>query len=401
MNVNNHDIKYLAGKGNLDFKYCPRIPYSDVVCDYLNALSTLLMHDTKAKQFPDVISFAFWCRKANIAKLKEAYTEKNLRLGLGLVFHIAPSNVPVNFAFSYAFSLLAGNSNIVRVPSADFAQIEIICNAIDTVLNEPKYSVLSESSTFIRYSHNDEITGAISDCCNARIIWGGDDTIQNIRKLPVPVRSIEIAFADRYSFCAIDSKLILDLNDSELSRLAMSFYNDTYLMDQNACSSPNLLVWIGNEDHNALAKEKFWKAVIELVHNKYELQPVHAVDKYTKLCQNSIDLANVKYSKCYDNYLYCMGLSEVTTSMDELRGQCGYFYEFDTDNLNKVAHIINNKYQTLTYFGIEKEVLTNFVVTNSLSGIDRIVPIGSALDISIIWDGFDLIRTLSRIVDIK
>jgi hypothetical protein len=33
-----------------------------------------------------------------------------------------------------------------------------------------------------------------------------------------------------------------------------------------------------------------------------------------------------------------------------------------------------------------------------LIGVDRIVPIGTALDIGIYWDGYDLIRTLSRVI---
>ena len=38
---------------------------------------------------------------------------------------------------------------------------------------------------------------------------------------------------------------------------------------------------------------------------------------------------------------------------------------------------------------------------NSLNGIDRIVPIGQALDINFVWDGHDLNRSLTRIIDIK
>jgi hypothetical protein len=69
--------------------------------------------------------------------------------------------------------------------------------------------------------------------------------------------------------------------------------------------------------------------------------------------------------------------------------------------MNSIAHIINTKYQTLTYFGLKKAQLLDFVVRNRLSGIDRIVPIGSALDIGAIWDGYDIVRSLSRIIDIK
>jgi len=48
---------------------------------------------------------------------------------------------------------------------------------------------------------------------------------------------------------------------------------------------------------------------------------------------------------------------------------------------------------------VDREALRDFVVSNRLSGIDRVVPVGSALDISVIWDGYDIVRTLSRIID--
>ena len=73
------------------------------------------------------MTFAFFCRKANLIKLKNKFYETDLkRLGLGLVFHITPSNIPTNFAYSLLFGLINGNSNIIKVPSKEFPQISII-----------------------------------------------------------------------------------------------------------------------------------------------------------------------------------------------------------------------------------------------------------------------------------
>ena len=55
----------------------------------------------------------------------------------------------------------------------------------------------------------------------------------------------------------------------------------------------------------------------------------------------------------------------------------------------------------MTYFGVDKFDLLNFVLKNRLSGIDRIVPLGNALDMDIIWDGYDIVRSLSRIIEVK
>ena len=52
--------------------------------------------------------------------------KENFRLGRGCVFHISPSNVPVNYAYSLVVGLLTGNTNIVRISSKDFPQVEII-----------------------------------------------------------------------------------------------------------------------------------------------------------------------------------------------------------------------------------------------------------------------------------
>ena len=61
----------------------------------------------------------------------------------------------------------------------------------------------------------------------------------------------------------------------------------------------------------------------------------------------------------------------------------------------------NKKYQTLTYFGVDTSLLKNFVINNKLKGIDRVVPVGQSLDISLMWDGYDIVSTLSRCIEIK
>lgn len=394
-------VQYLVGNGEKVQSLRPLTPYDDLVCEFLNCLSLTLLSDSEAKLNPDIISFAYWCRKANISKLKHEFAENNIRLGLGLVFHIAPSNVPINFAFSYAFSLLSGNANIVRVPTKDFPQTNIVCRVINQLFTNKKFKTIEDMTVFIKYNQNDEITGIFSANCNARIIWGGDQAINNIRKLTIPERSVDIAFADRYSFCVIDGNSILQADEKSIKRLASDFYNDTYLMDQNACSSPHLVLWFGEGDVLTKAKQRFWNSVYEVTASKYELEPVNAVDKYMLLCENAIEFDNITGFKKYDNYLYCMELDSVQNNMDVFRGRYGYFYEYSVENINSIVHIINTKYQTLTYYGVDKGKLIDFVLENHLSGVDRIVPIGKALEIGVIWDGYDIVRTLSRIIDIK
>jgi len=398
MNHNNK-ISYLVGGKTVANRTFT--PYDELLCEFLNDLSSELRSKKELVAYPDIMAFAFWCRKANIAKLKKNFEDGKARLGLGLVFHITPSNVPINFAFSFVFGLLSGNANIVRVPSKSFPQIDIICATIDRLFDYDRYKDIKTMTTFVRYEQNDEITAMFSSNCNARMIWGGDATIRGIRKLPITERCVDIAFSDRYSFCILDAPSVIKLDTAALKRLAESFYNDIYLMDQNACSSPHLIVWLGESDVITKAKKRFWDSVYGITASKYNLQPVNAVDKYMLFCENAIELNNITSFKKHGNYLYRIELDNLPDNVDYLRGKYGYFFEYNTQNVNSIAHIVNTKYQTLTYFGFDKSDLLNFVLKNRLLGIDRIVPVGEALDIGVIWDGYDIVRSLSRIIDIK
>ena len=41
-----------------------------------------------------------------------------------------------------------------------------------------------------------------------------------------------------------------------------------------------------------------------------------------------------------------------------------------------------------------------WLIATNVRGVDRIVPIGKAMDIDVIWDGFDLVRVIARIMKV-
>ena len=239
----NKKIEYLVGEEKINLK--ATIPYNDLLCDFLKNFSIELNLHPLSKKYSDIKALAFWCREKNILRFKKDFISEQARLGLGLIFHITPSNIPTNFAYSLIFGLINGNSNVVKVPSKNFVQIDIICKVINKLLNIKKFKKIKDLIYIVKYKDNDNFTKKISSLCNARIIWGGDKSILNIRQFPLMERAIDIAFADRYSLCVINSSKILKINDFDLKRLVERFYNDTYLVDQNACSSPHLIIWLG------------------------------------------------------------------------------------------------------------------------------------------------------------
>ena len=297
-------VNYLVGKREV--LNVSSAPYNENICNFISEFSKELNNNKFSKNFPDIKTLAFWCRKKNILNLKKKFISNKTRVGLGLIFHITPSNIPTNFAYSLIFGLITGNSNIVKVPSKKFEQISIICDALNKVLNKKKFSFAKKMIVVVRYRDNDNYTKKISSICNARLIWGGDETIKNIRMFKLQQRAIDIAFTDRYSFCAIDTEKFLKLNNYETILLTNKFYNDTYLVDQNACSSPHLMVWLGK--NMSEARNKFWNTLYKSVSKKYDMPEIASIDKYNKLCENILSYKNLKQQEKYGNSIYTVML---------------------------------------------------------------------------------------------
>lgn len=379
--------------------YRPDVPFSDEVVEFLNALSGALMKDRQSRLFPDAITFAYFCRKANLQKLKAQYVrEGELRLGRGVLFHIAPSNVPINFGYSLVAGLLAGNANVVRVSSKQFPQVDIIIKHLYELMESGQYDDVANRIALVRYDRTSDASAYFSSVANVRVIWGGDATIQAIRQNAIPARSFDLCFADRYSIAAIRPSAILNAADADMKKLAEAFYNDTYLFDQNACSAPHIIFWMNdNENTNVKeAKERFWTTVHEYVAAKYQLQAVMSVDKLTAFYRQAACM-DIKAEVMPDNVVVRAELKEVPMNTEDFRCACGYFSEKTISSLDEIAHLITIKYQTLGYYGFERGEMVKFVRKNRFLGLDRIVPIGETTAFALTWDGYNLIDTFTRI----
>ena len=108
---------------------------------------------------------------------------KKSDLDTAWLFHIAPSNIALNFAYSFVLSLLAGNSNIIRVSKTKFEQNKIFFSILNKLLKEKRFNLIKKNNLFIKYDQNNEITNFLSKKADCRIVWGSDKTIQNLKKM--------------------------------------------------------------------------------------------------------------------------------------------------------------------------------------------------------------------------
>ena len=333
MNLKN--IEFLVGK-NLPNNESIK-PFDNLVCEFLDYFSKDLFKISKKLNRPDLTSLAFWCRKSNLMKLKEKYDVEKISKGLGLIFHITPSNIPTNFAYSLIFGIITGNNSVIKVPSKKFEEIKIICERINFILKLKKFNKIKNKITIIRYDKNNNITEEISQISDGRLIWGGDNTVREIKLLKTKFRSIDLTFGDRYSFSVINSENLKKLNKKEMINLIKNFYNDTYLVDQNACSSPHLIIWLGKSKK---IKNIFWEKLFQFVKKNYDHPSIASIDKLSDLYNSIILNKEIKKIQTFERFIYVVTLKKLQQNLDKLRGRWGFFYQIDLENFVNIKDFI-------------------------------------------------------------
>ena len=389
------EILFLTGNQEMLLNI-PNIParptWAEYTIEFMNAFSRNLLNDPRTKRFADVTSYAFWIRNASLRKIKDTYyPHVESKIGRGMTFHIAPSNVPVNFAVSFTSSLLAGNINVIRVSNKPFEQVSLIVDSLKKTFYEG-FQDMEQSLIIIRYEHDEEVTQFISSMCDIRIIWGSNRTINDVRTAKLPPRSIEMTFADRYSIALLNSEAVIR---ADINKLAADFYTDTYYIDQNACSSPRIVVWFGKEVEKA--KIRFWDAVERLAQKKYDFKDIQAIDKLDQFCQLAAVNTDVNLEND-SNLVMRINVDSLDEKIMDYKFGGGYFYEFEAKQLIEIAPIMNKPCQTLSYFGLNGHDIQKFIIEGGFRGGDRVVPVGKTMDLTFKWDGFDMIENMSRYV---
>jgi hypothetical protein len=376
----------------------PQPPFSDSRIDCCQRLSRALFSDAEARVYPELQSLAFWLRKAGILPLRDEFATRTrpdiVRVPRGTVFHIPPGNVDTIFVYSWALALLAGNLNVVRVSSRNSPQSLILCRLLREVLGGSNLGQF-----FVQYGHDASVTKAFSDSCDARVIWGGDFTIQAIREFPLPVHAKEITFPDRSSLSAISAAAWL-ASGEERVEVARQFFNDTFWFDQMACSSPRLLVWCGVESDGRQAAADFLDRLEQEIDRRgYRLEAGVRMQKLLFAAGAIIDQPVSAYLTCGPQ-LTVLELGTLETLRPEHCGG-GLLFQFHTPSLMDIAPHIRRRHQTLTYFGFERSELEALARHLQGRGLDRMVPIGQALSFSSVWDGYDILDELTRAVVIE
>ncbi len=369
---------------------------------FINKFSSLLLKYPAINQYPDLVALAYWFRRANIHKLEQHYiNDKDVfRVGRGLSLHIAPSNVDTIFVYSFFLSLLAGNSSFIRVSQKSSPQLDIIIQLFQDLYDSGETETAGRF-VICTYPHEDTTTEIVSKLCELRIIWGGDKTVSNITAIPLNPTALEIKFPNRISFSAINLSTLTKTTDKELIRLCENFYADIQLFGQQACSSPLALYFVGSSGP-CEQSERFWNFFAAAAKN-HKLSASEVMDRYVSLSSMAIsgivDKAEVPFS--HDKVLLLNGSLTTQISFRDGHPGNGSIVQFFLPQIADLSSHIRPKDQTLSIHGFSLGEVGELLASLTNRGLDRVVPIGQALEFSNIWDGYDLIDSMSRKIDVS
>jgi len=366
--------------------------------EFLDLLSKNILLNLDAKEYPDLVNFGFWCRKKNIEKIRKSLNLK-YRVPKGVALHITPSNVPMNIGFSLVLGLLSGCKNIIRVPTKKFKQIEILIFLLKKILKNKKYSILRNNICLIKYERSDLISQKLSALADVRLLWGGDVTVEKFKNFKTKLKCVDLVFPNKYSAALIDFKKINFSRKMETENLVKNFYNDSFVMDQLGCSSPKIIFALNYNKNcrlfwDLLSKHvnKSYESTFSITNKKFYLLNMIAIQKRTKYLNK----------KNFKIVLLSSNNSKNIFSLESISNFAyGIFYLIKIKNVNNVKKYLNYKFQTLTYFGFSKSQLEKIFFSTNFNNIDRAVKIGQAFSMSEIWDGYNIIESMTKTLDIS
>ncbi len=203
----------------------------------------------------------------------ETLDQNNLkaRYPLGILFHIAAGNVDALPAYSVIEGLLAGNINILKLPSGDRGMsIKLLSELIKI---EPKLKPYIY--VFDVPSTETETLKLFAEIADAIVVWGGDVAIKAARAMaPVNTKIIEWGHKLSFAYATLDS------SDEDLEGLA----HHMAMTDQVLCSSAQG-IFVDTDSREALDAfaERFFNIFLKI-------NALHKPVPYGMRCKNALQL---------------------------------------------------------------------------------------------------------------
>ena len=357
---------------------------------------------------PGIVFLRMWLRRGTLepiitrelgqSALQGGWTENGRAeckaFPIGVVGHWPAGNVDIQPMLSMTCSLLGGNAAFVRVPSA---LVEVTRVLLEKLYESDSKEILTSRIFAAAFAHSrQDLQEAMAKAVDGAMVWGGEEAVSAVRRLPFPHWARLAVFGPRISVAAMDARAWTDPlgRNSWCTRIA----RDVWQFDQQACSSPQVLFLERSPDHSASEFVSILQRAFETenrAHPRTEIAGTltSAIAQARAAWLLSDPSNRAFFPKAPDWTLLFGHGSDVPKPV-----QGRTLAVLEVDDLMDAISKLDGNVQTLGLGVADPEKEKTIVSLAGRRGVDRIVKLGRMHVFVPPWDGMDLVRPMVRMV---
>lgn len=313
---------------------------------------------------------------------------------LGIIGHWPAANIEIQPVLSLTCSLLGGNGCLVRVPTG---LVDVTRHLMEKLQEVDHAGLLTKRIFLASFDHSRmDLQEAMARSVDGAMIWGGEEAVSQVRKLPFPHWARLQVFGPRVSAAAMDASTWGNREDR--AAWCRRIARDVWQFDQQACSSPQtLFLERGGDCDPKEFVEDLKKAFEEenRAHPRHEIEP--SLSSAICMARASWLMGSGANAAVFPNSPdWTILLGSGTEMPNPTQGRT--LTVLVVDDLMDVVSKFDGTLQTLG-LGIGDPGREGLLARAAgRNGVDRVVKLGRMHVFSSPWDGTELIRPMVRLV---
>jgi hypothetical protein len=359
-------------------------------------------------EIPGIVFLRMWLRRGTLEPIVARELGSNSADGswtdlgrakcrpfpLGVVGHWPAGNVEIQPILSMTCALLGGNAALVRIPRS---LVELTTILMEKLEQSDPNERLTRRIFMAAFGHERrDLHEAMARAVDGAMIWGGKESVLQVRSLPFPHWARLAVFGPRISVAAMDAATWS--NPEEQKTWCLRMARDVWQFDQQACSSPQVLFIEKAADHSTA---EFLSNLQRAFENENKAHPRRVIPA---ALTSAITTARAAWllDDVSHRAIFPMGpdwtllLGAGSELPEPVQGKT--LIVLEVDNLVDAVSKFDGNVQTLGLGMADAEKEKNLALLAGQRGVDRIVKLGRMHTFVPPWDGVDLIRPMVRMV---
>lgn len=315
----------------------------------------------------------------------------------GLVCHWLAGNVQVLGMFALVECILTKNVNLLKVSSKDKGVFKTLLEAFEDeeFTTRGGYTIkgndLLKTVALIYFDHNNDSLGEqMSLRANARIAWGGRDSVMTVAGYPSNFDCEDIIMGPKLSFSVVANEVLCD--EHRAKKLARKIAVDASVFDQTGCAScHNLFVErngkISPEEFLDYLAEGMKKAMIQIPKGPTAPEQISAIHSIRGVYDFKGKVIGSDDSGWTILYSEDVNLCKPVYSR--------VLFVHPVDSINEALPFIDDNIQTIGLAAEGKKAI-DFAIRASDAGAMRFPDCGKMLNFETPWDGIFIMERLVR-----